>query len=88
MPHRVHAAIAPPSFVIADENTRALLLCDKLYPADVSEVTQIEIVPDEVNELDARNGRVQQEWKLPSPYVEGTMVKVVLKNYGPRNVKH
>lgn len=82
MPHRVHAANKLPSFVTANENTRALLLYDRLYPADVSEVTQIEIVPDEVN------GRVQQEWELPSPHVSGTMVKVVLKNYGPRNCNH
>ncbi len=87
-PPRVIAVEMPPPCVTVDQSTRDVLFRDKLYPEDVSEVTQVEIMPDDANELDARNGTIQEEWELPSPYVFGTMVKVVLKNYGPRHANY
>lgn len=55
------------------------LLIRKLVPN--GPVEQLEIVPEDVNALDVRNGDVVRAWDMPSPYVEGETVKCVVKCY-------
>lgn len=44
-------------------------------------VTQVEVIPEDVNPLDTRNGIAEWTWEMPSWHVSGKMVQYTLKRY-------